>query len=219
MGKGYWRLVEGKPPLPDNSSVEQVEAYEQKGHAALETMMNAFNDKILGVATSSKTPKELWERLKAKYEAAGASVDSVIEQYQVTDMVPGESVIDYEIRLNTLETRLASMGKEIDEDEKIRALLRGLTKKFESTVEAIRWNKKTRGDAVEMLVTKEGDLREKGMRHTTEHPEARALITREGVICYGCGRNGHYDRECANGEGEQAHNGGRRRHRKGRGGR
>ena len=66
-----------------------------------------------------------------------------------------EKVVEYSNRLEMLVNELVSTGHKVSEDEKERALRRGLRNEFEITTQVIRVTEKKYAEAVALLIIQE----------------------------------------------------------------
>lgn len=66
-----------------------------------------------------------------------ASRDALLQQYQGLRMKNDEQVLQFRARLSEIKSNLSGVGYKPDEEETIKALLRGLRPGFDVTAETI----------------------------------------------------------------------------------
>ncbi|KAH7294527.1 hypothetical protein KP509_27G004700 [Ceratopteris richardii] len=111
MGKGYWKYIEGEnekaPQLPErNQTADQLRAYEEWNQGARTIMYYlcvSIHDSIIGHVQDAKTSKEAWNSLKKSM-----------------------SVSDYTLKIKSICESFASIGVNVDGDDKVDVCLRGL---------------------------------------------------------------------------------------------
>jgi len=128
MKEGMWAAVK-----PEQSSVAG-EAMQQQ---ALGMLRMHVADHLLEAVGDCQTAREAWMRLEAQYkQRAGVQQLQLRQDWAQFKQRSGESVTEYAARLRTAATALRAAGKEVDEEDQVMTLLRGLTNAF-STVRAL----------------------------------------------------------------------------------
>lgn len=107
-------------------------------------------------------------------------------------MAADEKVINYVNRLKAPENKLAEIGHIVGEDEKRRALLKGLREKFSITAAVIRATEKAVNQAISELVTFEATI----PSTETDGPNSGGSALTVTDVCDHCGRNDHMKENC-----------------------
>lgn len=160
-GKGLWDIVIGTETTPegDNTSSEALSKFKRRRDVAVSTNLLTIEDSCSASVINLRDPKVIWEHLKDTFQATSkASIDTYLTQYQSMRMTGDEKVMSYVNRLKILENKLAEIGHIVDDDEKRRALLKGLREEFSVTAAVIRATEKGIGKAIGELVTFEATL-------------------------------------------------------------
>ncbi|XP_078437386.1 uncharacterized protein LOC144707943 [Wolffia australiana] len=113
----------------------------RKDRKAMNVIFSALPEDILAQLDVSKTSKETWEILKAKYVGTSrvvkARVQALRREYETSFMGEEESVVDFAGKLSKIATQLRSLGENIDEAEVISKLLRSAPAKFDGITSSI----------------------------------------------------------------------------------
>ena len=152
---------------------KKIISYQRRRDIALTTILLTIDDACSATVIDQRDPAKIWLELHDMYHAISlASVDTYLSQYQEIKMRPGETVMAYVNRLTEIENKLAAVGQPQIDEEKRRALLRGLTKKFRVPVQVIRALEKGRSEAIGLLVTHDMTSPEILEEHSSTRPSA-----------------------------------------------
>ena len=110
-------------------------------------------------------------------------------------MEDSETVMEYVNRLVEVENDLAGVGHLLDQKEKIRALLRGLSENFEVTAKVTRAMNMSFTKAVSELVVEEVSRTLQNVEASGGPSTALSTIQHDD-ICSHCGRKGHNADQC-----------------------
>lgn len=95
-----------------------------------------------------------------------------------------------------LETRQNAIGKAQTETDRLKTLLRGISSRFEGTRNFIRELGRHSNREIQTLTAKGDEINDSGKKKPV-HPKERDLFTHQPRgMCYECGEDGHYKREC-----------------------
>ena len=196
MSKGTWSSVNDDVTESVGTTTENIAKFKRSRDSALADILLSVSNDCSTSVIDLEDAQQVWKILKAQLNSVSVvAVDSYLEQYQAIKMGSGESVIQYINRLTDVENKLAGIGKQLDRDQKRRALLRGFSDEYKSIADMIGELEKDRSSPIGMLVTKEINLNRK---HGTSEGDSSALISKgyNGKKFMHCGRNGHTKPDC-----------------------
>ena len=145
-----WEAIEEGPYVPRTEDGLDLPRYLWTRHdyERVRENANAINMIICGLTTQEgeriagcETAKEMWEKLQITYEGTDkvkdAKIDLLIEQIESFKMLKEESINDMSNRYLNLVNELKRLGKSYTEEEKVKKILRSLTKDWENKKTAI----------------------------------------------------------------------------------
>ena len=196
--KGLWQIVSGKETRPTDET--QSLKFDQKNDIALSTILLLVHDSYVSPVLHLKEHKKVWDTLKAQYETVNqASKDALLERYQNSKMGNNEQVLQYRAQLSEIEAKLTAVGYAPNDEEKLRALLRGLRPEFAITAEVIRATNKSLVEGLALLINKEATI----YNDSSNISKATALQTQTTsptaptrLQCHYCKRFGHKKNQC-----------------------
>lgn len=191
-GKGLWGYVSGDELEPTDRS--ELQKYRRKNDLALAHIFMTINASCKSSVVTLRNPKVVWDRLATTYQKVSeATIDAMLTRFQTMSMERTESVVNFTNRIDDIVNQLAAIGHSTSDQEKRRALLRGLSRDFLVPAQVIRCSGKTFTEAVSDLVVFEC---------TMERDEpAKAFISKptrhsSQCTCTHCGRPGHTMDRC-----------------------
>ena len=105
--------------------------------------------------------KDMWDALEIAHEGtAGVKqnrVNTLMTEYDLLRMKPGESIGEFQLRFTHLINQLAALGKEYDQPVQVRKILNILNKEWEAKVTAIE---EARGESMMSVAALFGSLSE-----------------------------------------------------------
>ena len=145
-----WEAIEEGPYVPRTEDGLDLPRYLWTRHdyERVRENANAINMIVCGLTTQEgeriagcETAKEMWEKLQITYEGTDkvkdAKIDLLIEQIESFKMLKEESINDMSNRYLNLVNELKRLGKSYTEEEKVKKILRSLTKDWENKKTAI----------------------------------------------------------------------------------
>ena len=166
---------------------------------------------------SEDTPKKMWEALHEKFsQKTEENKATLIEKITSAEQHKGESVAKFVARVEGLQRRLKDGHGEVVSDGIITGiLLKGVSSKFEQTIEALRCLENLSLKKVkEKLISTDERMRSSGGKHddksanayTMEHqkgsgssqkvPDGRNHGKKDTRRCFNCGKVGHIAAKC-----------------------
>ncbi|PXF46855.1 hypothetical protein BWQ96_03384 [Gracilariopsis chorda] len=172
--KGVWRIVSGEKEKPENA--EALLKFDTHKKVTFSCILLSVHESCMGSVMTIRDLADVWRPLKNNSELVSqASIDVLLERYQDMNMDASESVLDYVNRLAIIEMQLGGIGHTVTDAEKLRAVIRALTKDFEVTAEVIIQTGTCLKDAIPRLIAKEGQLLKHGKRSPHDSGNASAL--------------------------------------------
>ncbi|XP_055961809.1 uncharacterized protein LOC130015514 [Mercurialis annua] len=149
-----WRVIlkgVSSPMLTESNGTRRAkteEEYNEKDWKTVQLNAKAINmihfsldafeyNRIRGFSTA----KDAWEKLETTFEGTDEVKESKINmlkrQYELFQMQPNESIQELSTRLSNIVNGMKSLGENIREEELVKKVLRSLTDKWDSKVDAI----------------------------------------------------------------------------------
>lgn len=195
-GKGLWEIVSGTEGAPTDPTSDTFKKYQRRRNVALTTLLLTIENPVVASVISLRSLMQVRDDLKDMFESVSkASIDALLIQLQNFRMKPDERIMSYVNRLVEIENKLVSIGHRVDNEEKLRALLRGLRSEFGVTAKVVRVTDKTFSEAVSQLVVDEGTI-VVDEKSTPVGEPTQALPVMGKFTCYHCGRKGHTKDRC-----------------------
>lgn len=182
----------------DERPVDAVlsEVDEQKRDSALAYILTSVDNSCKAMVWQMRCPNKAWNTLKETFKSVSeASTDAKLSRLQAVVLKKGEHIVEYSKRILGLVSELENAGHVVSEVEQERALLRGLPKDYDVTVETVMSFKHAYSEAVPKLIVREIRLRD------AEDATPLALATttpawKQSRKCFYCGKPGHVVRDC-----------------------
>ena len=160
MAKEVWEHVDStvQPPGDDAAAQARHNKAQQK---AMATLVMGINSKLIYLVTSSATPKDLWDTVKAHFERNTMANKLFLKrQFFTTKMQEGQSVQDHLKCMKEVSDQLAALGSPVAEEEQVVALLISLPPSYATLVTAME----AKGDDLlafvqQALITRGADKR------------------------------------------------------------
>ena len=199
---GLWDRVTGTANREgaENASAEQKAFY---------LVLQCIGQKYVPTVMSCETPKDLWDTLTQLFERKTVSnkIYTLMQLYGLR-MRKGARILDHLRELDELSDKLAAIGEEVTEVNKVTVLLRSVQESYPTLVTALL----ARGDDELTLVFVKQALLDEEQRHgksgsssggTDSKGSDSALKTgqkynrrRRPGACHHCGQKGHYIQNC-----------------------
>ena len=199
--KGLWPIVNGTEKKPSEGD-EAIKKFDQRSDIALSTILLLVHDSYVSPVIYLSDPKDVWNTLAKQYKSVSqASRDALLEKYQNLKMKSDETILQFRARLSQLESQLNGVGYATTDEEKLRALLRGLRNEFNITCEIIRGMGKSLADGIALLINKEASISSNENSNDPESETGKALATnggggRQRIQCHYCKKFGHKKSQC-----------------------
>src|SRR5271170_3543827 len=208
LAKDLKEYVDGSLTEPDEEDDKKVLKKWQQGNAtASATIKGALTPGQLNHVVSTLNAKEVWDTLKTIHEANNeARVQLLLNEFIRFRI---ETTIDEGAsRLNRIQQEISNLDAEVKPSDKIKTetLLCGLGPEYDSIQVAL--DSATRGTFEEVVaklrraesrLTNRNDMMNgqdtARIAENDRNGQQKKKKTRKGV-CYGCGKPGHFKREC-----------------------
>ncbi|MCO5551964.1 hypothetical protein L7F22_005471 [Adiantum nelumboides] len=177
MGKGYWDYIKGywdyidgnqeeMLELPDvNPIAEQIKAFKYWNQGARKVMYwlsVSVQDTMIGHIQDATSPKQAWDRLVLVDTTNTKARKIQLKNELNTVKKENLSINDYTLKIKGIVESLASIGVQVEDDDKVEVCLCGLTpayKQFKTSIQT-RENIPYFADLVPMLVVEEKNFGE-----------------------------------------------------------
>ena len=209
--------IEGRPAGVTDDKWKEMDAM------AVANMHLALSDSVLSGVEEKKSAKEIWDALTKLYQAKSLHNKIFLKRRLYTlRMAETTSVTEHINTLNTLFSRLNSLGHKIAELERAEILLQSLPDSYDQLIinytnnvlsdyivfddvaaavleeESRRKNKEDRlgsSKQVEALTMTRGRSTEHGSSGSHNHGRSKSR-SRKNIKCYNCGKKGHVKKDC-----------------------
>ncbi len=145
MGKGFWEYIDGEmenaPELPEhNATTAQVKAFKDWNKVArtvIYLLSISIHESMIGHIQDAISPKQAWDRL-VSFDTTNTKARKLQLKNEL-NTVKKEilSINDYTLKIKGICESLASIGVNVDDDDKVEVCLRGLTpayKQFKTSI-------------------------------------------------------------------------------------
>jgi len=130
-GLDLWEAVEEDDvPLSENPTVAQIKAHKEKKTRkakAKSCLFAGVSQMIMTRIMTLKSPKEIWEYLKAEYEGnekiRGMKVLNLIREFEMQRMKESETIKEYSNKLLRIANKIKLLGKEFLDSRLVEKIL------------------------------------------------------------------------------------------------
>ncbi|MCO5598211.1 hypothetical protein L7F22_052303 [Adiantum nelumboides] len=127
MGKGYWDYIDGNqeemPDLPDvNPTAEQIKAFKDWNQGARKVMYwlsVSVQDTMIGHIQDATSPKQAWDRLVSVDTTNTKARKIQLKNELNTVKKENLSINDYTLKIKGIVESLASIGVQVEDDDKV----------------------------------------------------------------------------------------------------
>ena len=125
-GLDLWEVVEEDDvPLSENPTMAQMKAHKEKKTRkakAKSCLFAGVSQMIMTRIMTLKSPKEIWEYLKAEYEGnekiRGMKVLNLIREFEMQRMKESETIKEYSNKLLGIANKIKLLGKEFSDSRR-----------------------------------------------------------------------------------------------------
>lgn len=162
----------------------------------LSSILTSVNSSCKALIRQTRCPRPSWNTLEETFKSVSeAKIDTKLSQLQAMILKKGERIVEYLSRILGLVAGLENAGHVVTEVEKKTALLRGMPKDCDMTVETMLSLKQSYFETVSKLIVRESRLQ------MTEEVSPLALVTSvqsqpRPRKCFYCDKPGHFARDC-----------------------
>ena len=176
----------------------------KRRHHAKALIVTSIESDLIYLITECQTPKEIWDKLKQRFERDTIANKLFLEQrFFSLKMKESDSLDEHLRRMKVITDQLAAIKAPIPEDEHIVALLLSLPCSNNTLVTALT----AKGDHLSQLhqaLLNEEEKRKQskskvgggGGAEDCESALQHNKLDRKPIKCYGCGEEGHVIRNC-----------------------
>ena len=136
--KGLWDHVTGNAVRPGGANAQATLDFEKKSERAFSTIVLSICTEQLYIVTSSTKPKEAWDALRKQFERETLANKLYLKKrYFRCVMSEGTPVQKHLKYMKEISDQLAAIGKPVDEDDQVVALLGSLPPSYSTLVTAL----------------------------------------------------------------------------------
>ena len=194
-------MEEGDVPLFENPIVTQIKAYKDKKTRKAQVKSCLFAGVAQMIMTRImilKSPKEIWEYLKAEYEGTekirGMNVLNLIMEFEMQRLKESETIKEYSKKLLGIANKIKLLGKEFSDSRLVRKILVMVPERYEASTASLENTKDlstiTFTDVIHALQAQE---QRRLMREDHEAVEGNLNYIEENVLIVKKNRRGKYN--------------------------
>ena len=194
-------------PSASDSSSGAIASFEKAQKKTKALIVTSIKSDLIYLITECKTPKEIWDTLKQRFERDTVANKLFLKQrFFSLKMKESDSLDEHLRKLKVITDQLAAIKAPVPEDEHIVALLLSLPRSYNTLVTALT----AKGDELNLGQLHQALLNEEEKRKQSKSKTGGAggaddgesalqhnKLDRRPVKCYGCGEEGHVIRNCA----------------------
>ena len=196
---GGWGFVTDTEPEPAEGDHAAWRKYYERRDKALATIVLAVDPSLLYLLGDPQDPAEVWQKLSDQFEKKSwANKLALRRKLYSLRLKENESVQKHIKSMIEIFESLEVMGYIVEEEDRVVHILASLPDSFQMLVTALEASPEVpKLDVVlERLLNEEKKLSEKSEQQS-KHPENALLVkSRNGPVCFYCGKNGHVKRVC-----------------------
>ena len=141
-GLDLWELVEEDDVLlSENLTVAQIKAHKDKKMRKAKVKSCLFagvSQMIMTKIMTLKSPKEIWEYLKAEYEGnkkiRAMKVLNLIREFEMQRMKESETIKEYSNKLVGIVNKIKWLGKEFPDSRLVEKIMVTVPKRYEASI-------------------------------------------------------------------------------------
>jgi hypothetical protein len=185
-----------------NKTKSDMEKKERKCHSMI---IQRIHDDYLEYVKDKNNSKEVWSALKATFERKGVANRMFLRRQLLTlKMKDEEDLQEHLLKFDKILRELRSAGAKMEEEDVVCQLLLTLSTSFDSVVTALE-TMKVEELSIEFVKGRllDSDTKRKtktdesnGENNETVSPTAMATASKRDLLCYNCGKKGHYKADC-----------------------
>ena len=205
-----WGHVDGtatSPALSESSSSNSnaQSAFEKAQRKTKALLVTSINSDLVHLITECQTPKEIWDKLKERFERNTVANKLFLKQkFFSLKMKDSDSLDEHLRRMKAITDQLAAIKAPIPEDEHIVALLLSLPRSYNTLITALT----AKGDELSLANVHQALMSEEEKRGLYKGKDGGGRVdkgeaalqhektTRKPIKCFGCGEENHVIRNC-----------------------
>lgn len=199
-------------PAVRAEKVKKIEELSKKENKCHSMIIQRICDDYLEYVKDKETPKGVWSTLTATFERKGVANRMFLRRELLTlKMTDGENLENHFLKFDRILRELKSAGAKMEDEDVVCQLLLTLPKSYDPVVTALE-TMKIDELTIEFVKGRllDDDIKRKTNNEPNENTETPTAVAMSGVmkkdvICYTCGKRGHYKTDCTRNPSRQSH--------------
>ncbi|WCJ31741.1 hypothetical protein M5689_013202 [Euphorbia peplus] len=205
----------GNVVIPQREYTDDILKKLQTNASAINMLHCALTATEYNKVSSCETAQDIWNKLEVTYEGTGkvkqSKVNQLMREYELFEMLDKESISDMNSRFTKIVNDLKSLGKDIEESDRVKKIVRSLPRSWQAKKTAIEEVQDLSyylyDELIGSLITHEMSLKNHDLRERSEgkrvvlkaesseessEDEELAMLTRKFKKAFRKGRGGNY---------------------------
>ncbi|WCJ39310.1 hypothetical protein M5689_020307 [Euphorbia peplus] len=206
----------GNVIIPQREYSDEILKKLQTNASAINMLHCALTATEYNKVSSCETAQDIWNKLEVTYEGTGkvkqSKVNQLMREYELFEMLDKESISEMNSRFTKIVNDLKSLGRDIEESERVKKIVRSLPRSWQAKKTAIEEVQDLSfylyDELIGSLITHEMSLKNHDLRERSEgkrqvvlkaesseessEDEELAMLTRKFKRAFRKGKGGNY---------------------------
>lgn len=194
-GLGLYDVIDGSEVKPEEAG-EEYGKWLKRDSKAQSIIVSRLSENVMIHILACDTAEQMWKKLLSVFEQKSTLSIHLIQERFFSLKYEGEGIAVHIAKVQELDNQLKQLGQELNSQMLITKVLTSLPeeyKHFVSAWESVPEDKQTFDDLIARLLIEEERMTQRG---SADGASAFVAGVKGGIKCFGCGKLGHYKREC-----------------------